>query len=128
MDKYINYQYSPFSSKDLPNDILNTFLPAAWNKLYRKSFIDQNHFEFQNIKRTNDLLFTCKTLIKAQRIVLLNEFLLFYRIRPTNSLQATNTKTPLEFLKALIALKGFLDEQGVFSFTTNKPNRSLSQN
>ena len=115
MDKYTNYQYSPFSSKDLPNDILNTFLPAAWNKLYRKSFIDQNHFEFQNIKRTNDLLFTCKTLIKAQRIVLLNEFLLFYRIRPTNSLQATNTKTPLEFLKALIALKGFLDEQGVFS-------------
>ena len=30
-------------------------------------------------------------------------------------MQATNTKTPLEFLKALIALKGFLDEQGVFS-------------
>ena len=115
MDKLIKCQNLPFSSQDIPHNILNTFLPAAWNKLYRKSFLDQNHFYFQNIKRTNDLLFTSKTLIKAQRIALLNESLLFYRIRHTNSLQATNTKTPLEFLKALIALKVFLDEQAVFS-------------
>lgn len=116
MDRFIKFQNKSFSSKEIPNKILNTFLPAAWNKLYRKGFLEQNHFEFQNIKRTNDLLFTSKSLIMAKKINLLNEFLLFYRIRHTNSLQATNSKTPLEFLKSLIALKEFLEEQSILSF------------
>lgn len=114
MKRYIRYQRYPFSARDLHNEILNTFLPAAWNKLYRKSFLDQNHLDFQNIKRTNDLLFTSKSLIMAKKIVLLNEFLLFYRIRHSNSLQATNCKTPTEFVKALVGLKQFLVTHNVF--------------
>ena len=113
MEKYPLFQEKTFSSKDLKNVIFNTFLPAAWNKLYRKSFLEENKLEFQNIKRTNDLLFTSKSLIKANKIVLVNEFLLYYRNRLKNSLQATNCQTPLEFFKALIALKEFLEKESI---------------
>lgn len=115
MEKYPMFQEKTFSSNDIRNVIFNTFLPSAWNKLYRKSFLEENKLEFQNIKRSNDLLFTSKSLIKAKKIVLVNEFLLYYRNRLKNSLQATNCQTPLEFFKALIGLKEFLDAEKVMS-------------
>ena len=104
------YQYKTFCYKDIPEDILNSFLIAPWNKLYRKSFLDKYGFQFQNVKRTNDLLFTSQTLVTAERIVLLDKVLVHYRVGQTKNLQSGNSKTPLDFYKALYELKKYLDQ------------------
>ena len=114
ISKLPEYQQKVFSYKDIPEDIFNSFLTAPWNKLYRKSFLDEHGFKFQNIKRTNDLLFVCQTLVAAKRIILLDKVLVHYRTGITKNLQSGNAETPLDFYKALIALKEYLDKEHLF--------------
>lgn len=115
ISKLPEYQKKVFSYKDIPEDIFNSFLTAPWNKLYRKSFLDEYGFKFQNIKRTNDLLFVCQTLVTAKRIILLDKVLVHYRTGITKNLQSGNAETPLDFYKALIALKEYLGKENLFS-------------
>ena len=115
ISKLPEYQQKVFSYKDIPEDIFNSFLTAPWNKLYRKSFLDKHGFKFQNIKRTNDLLFVCQTLVAAKRIILLDKVLVHYRTGNTKNLQSGNAETPLDFYKALLALKEYLDKKNLFS-------------
>ena len=112
--KLPEYQQNVFSYKNIPEDIFNSFLTAPWNKLYRKSFLDKHGFKFQNIKRTNDLLFVCQTLVAAKKIILLDKVLVHYRTGNTKNLQSGNAETPLDFYKALIALKEYLDKENLF--------------
>ena len=114
ISKVPEYQQKVFSYKDIPEDIFNSFLTAPWNKLYRKSFLDKHGFKFQNIKRTNDLLFVCQTLVAAKKIILLDKVLVHYRTGNTKNLQSGNAETPLDFYKALIALKEYLDKENLF--------------
>lgn len=99
--------------KDNPNDIFNSFHLAPWNKLYNKHFIEKNQILFQDNKRTNDLLFVCEAFAIADRISLLDEVLLTQRMGGFSS-QATNYVAPLDFYKALLALKNFLREKNLF--------------
>lgn len=108
------YQNKTFCYKDMPEDILNSFLIAPWNKLYRKIFLDKYGFQFQNVKRTNDLLFTSQTLVMAEKIILLDKVLVHYRTGQTKNLQSGNSKTPLDFYKALYELKRYLDEKNLY--------------
>lgn len=108
------YQHKTFCYKDMPEDIFNSFLIAPWNKLYRKSFLDKHGFQFQKVKRTNDLLFTSQTLVTAERIVLLDRVLVHYRVGQTKNLQSGNGETPLDFYKALYELKKYLDKTGLY--------------
>ncbi len=114
---YLQFYNKTFSVKDMPDDIFNSFLIAPWNKLYSKKFIEQNNLYFQNLKRSNDLFFTTSALAKAERIILLDEVLTYYRTATKTNLQAGNAKTPFEFYKALKNLKEFLIEQNLYKLT-----------
>lgn len=57
-----------FSYRDLPDHIFNIFQNCAWNKLFRRVFIQTYELKFQEIMRTNDLLFTCTALVHAERL------------------------------------------------------------
>lgn len=103
-----------FSWKDFPDYIFNTFHNWPWNKLFKKDFINNNGILFQEINRTNDLLFTCKALILASRIVILDEHLIYYRIQVKDNCQSTNYLFPNDFYKAFKQLKQFLIEQKVW--------------
>lgn len=76
-EKYNNNSFSPY---DVKKDILNSFLVEPWNKLYRREFLLNNGLEFQRLKKTNDLFFTSLSLLKARKIALVNEKLIFYRL------------------------------------------------
>lgn len=110
----------PFCAKDMPDYIFNTFGNYPWNKLFRREFVEKNSLSFQEIPRTNDLLFVCCALVKASRIVAIDKVLAHYRIGTGTSLQSTNSNSPLSFIEAFIALKAALKESGEF------PNFELS--
>jgi len=103
-----------FSCKDVKNNIFNLTNPAAWNKLYRRTFIEKNQLQFQDNKRTNDLFFTNAAMICAQNITLLDKVLVYYRIGIDSNSQSTNYVAPLDFYKALKGIKDFLDERNQF--------------
>lgn len=106
--QYPQFFTTTFNVKKVPQEIFTSFMVVAWNKLYRKSFIDKFGFRFQEIQRSNDLFFTCQTLVEAQRILLSDDVLLYYRTGNKSSLQASNDASPLAFYQALFALKEYL--------------------
>lgn len=104
-----------FSYKDMPLHIFSAFKNITWNKFLNKNFVIDNEIKFQELFRTNDLLFTLTALISAERITIINEYLIDYRVNMTTNSQATNHKYPLDFYKAFLACKNMLLEKGVFT-------------
>ena len=104
-----------FNYNDFPGYIFNTFKNWPWNKLFKRNFILKNNIQFQELFRTNDLLFTCKALIKADRISVLDIPLIYYRIDHDFHSQNTNHKHPFDFYHAMLALKSFLIDENIFT-------------
>lgn len=105
----------PFSWKDMPGRIFNSFGNVPWNKAFRRSFIEENGLRFQELRRTNDCLFVCSALIKADAITTSSEVLATYRVGGANNCQATNDTSSLDFFEAFKALKALLEDFGAYS-------------
>ena len=88
-----------FNYRDMQDSIFNTFSNVPWNKMYKRSFIVENHLWYQQVKRTDDLLFTCLALVKARSITTIKRPYPHYRIslttnstRPTKSIRLRSLK------------------------------------
>ncbi|MEA5020605.1 MAG: glycosyltransferase family 2 protein [Gordonibacter sp.] len=103
-----------FSFERNPDQIFLSFQNWPWNKMFRRSFVAENHIEFQEISRTEDLLFTCMALVSARRISLINERLSYYRVGRVDSAMSWKDNHPLDFLTAFGALKKRLEKKGVY--------------
>lgn len=103
-----------FSASDIEKDIFNFTCPAPWNKLFRKSFIDEQQILFQELKSTNDLAFVYSAFACCSRIAILDEVLVHYRMNNKNSLQGSNNKDMLDAFRALACLKKFLLSRNYF--------------
>ena len=104
----------PFCWKDMPESIFDAFHNWPWNKMFLRSFVCEHGLKFQEIKRTNDLLFACRALMEAERMTLVKEEFVYYRVGISGSCQTTNREAPLDFYYAFHALKEYLEAEGVF--------------
>lgn len=102
----------PFTFRDLVDHAFLAFGNCAWNKLFRRYFVESNHLRFQEISRANDLLFSCSSIVLAKRLCTLEGSYVHYRIDTGTSLQSTNDRDPLSFYKAFYALRSFISERG----------------
>lgn len=103
-----------FCWKDMPEGIFNTFHNWPWNKMFLHSFVREKKLKFQEIRRTNDLYFACTALMEAEKITVLKEELIWYRVGISGSCQTTNREAPLDFFQAFLSLKEYLENRGVF--------------
>lgn len=103
-----------FSYKDMTGRIFNTFHNWPWNKMFRRAFVEEHGLRFQELMRTNDMLFVNKALVLATRITTCKCFLIRYRIRLSGSCQSSNQEAPMDFYSAFKALKSFLIEQDIY--------------
>lgn len=103
-----------FSYKDMSDRVFNFTNGWAWDKLFSRKFIIENELQFQNLRTTNDLLFTFLALVKAERIVTINEVLIHQRIQVPNSLSITRFKSWECFNIALLALKEQLIKMKIY--------------
>lgn len=105
----------PFAPSVISGCIFNIFGNYTWNKLFRTAFIREMNIRFQEISRTNDLLFTCEALSQARLISVVDRCFVHYRVATKTSLQSTNDRDPLSFLKAFDALHAYLESNGLLS-------------
>ena len=110
-----NFPNLLFNFHSNPNNFLQSFNPAAWNKLFRHSFIKKNGLHFQNNKRADDIYFTMTSFISAEKIYFLDKSLVYYRIGMLTNCESTNSLYPFDFYKALLGIKRFLKEKNLFS-------------
>lgn len=76
-----------FDYTDFHGKIYQANSSIAWNKLIKKHFIDSYNIKFQDIKSSNDTVFTYLCLVLAKKMVFLPEILVNYRTGNKNSLQ-----------------------------------------
>ncbi|MCK9181390.1 MAG: glycosyltransferase [Fibrobacteraceae bacterium] len=82
-----------FSCKDIAADAFQFCRTAAWDKLYKKSFIDENLIQFQEQPRMNDCFFSVMANIRAKKISVCNHFFVHYRINTGTSITSNFKQT-----------------------------------
>ncbi len=65
-------------------ELLNCGVPYIWNKIFKRNLIEENKFKFENYKIFEDLLFTYKCFLKANKISMVEDVFYHY-IRNRNS-------------------------------------------
>lgn len=106
--------YMPFSYRQLTDNVFLSFVGWAWDKLYRRSFVQEHHLRFQEQRTTNDMLFVFSALVCAKRIAVIPDVLVHQRRGASDTLSVTREKSWHCFYDALIALRQRLQQEGIF--------------
>lgn len=104
-----------FSSHDIKKEFFDLFIWWPWDKLFRKSFVDKLHLQFQELRTTNDLFFVSVAVLEAARVSYTNKILIHHRVDDKKSLSNTREKSWDNFLFALDALEKFLKVKGLYN-------------
>ena len=105
----------PFSRATETKMIYCFTTPAPWNKLFKKSFVDDNGLRFQSLPNSNDAYFTILALSLAARVSTVDKELMSYRINNSGSLQGSKHRHPLAFFSALRSIRESLIDRGIYS-------------
>ena len=85
----------PFDLRREPRVLL--LEPVAWPKLYKRSFLQKHGIQFEDgMNSYEDICFHFSVLVKAARISLLDESLLFYRMNRPGQISARTSRKIFE--------------------------------
>ncbi|WP_203435286.1 glycosyltransferase [Salmonella enterica] len=104
-----------FSPDDVNKDFFHLYVWWAWDKLFKREHITKQNIQFQEIRTTNDLLFTVKAIITAKKISCLDEVLVWQRQKNPDSLSNTRNLSYNCCLIALREVQKFLEINGLYS-------------
>lgn len=123
--EYINMDYSirhdllpesdVFSSDDVVKDFFHLYVWWAWDKLFKREHIIKQNIRFQEIRTTNDLLFTVSAIITAKKISCIDEILVRQRQKNPDSLSNTRNLSYNCCLIALREVQKFLEINGLYA-------------
>lgn len=106
--------YRPMYFRTFTDNVFKVFVGWAWDKLFKRSFVEEHHLQFQEIRTSNDMLFVFSAIVLAKRIEVLEDILVHQRRDDPSSLSNTRDKSWDCFHTALVALKEKLIEYGLF--------------
>ena len=93
-------QFATFNRFTNPDHYLNFTNAAAWNKIFKRSYIEQLKLDFQPVRNGNDVYFTVNAIGLADRITVLDEKLVNYRVNQASGLVCSISKSPLSPIQA----------------------------
>lgn len=102
-----------FSAAEAADRIFATFLPAPWNKLFRRDFIVEHKLAFQSLPRSNDLCFSFTALALADRLTVVDETLYCYRMGRVGGAQSSSAADPTCIIEAYLKLRDNLERVGI---------------
>lgn len=114
-----------FSKESNLDNIFSFTSPAPWSKLFKRKFILDKEIFFQGTRNANDVRFVLTALAEAERIVVLDKTLVYYRINHGTSLQQTKDSDPTCICDALSGLKTELIKRKLFE-KLKKPYYNLA--
>lgn len=110
-DKFGN---DPFCWRDNPDWAFRALQNLPWNKFLRKSFVDGNDFRFEeDVFLTEDLMFSAPAIVRAKRISIVPDPLIFHREGTGENVMAKKDAHPTDFIRAFLTFKAFLENEGV---------------
>ncbi|GHU18452.1 hypothetical protein FACS189475_03940 [Betaproteobacteria bacterium] len=103
-----------FSYKDCRDKIYQISQGQAWNKLYRRVFLEKHGLIFQRIKYTDDAYFAFSHMALADKISAIDKCLLYYRVNTASNQTAGMANYPDSAYLPYFALKASLIEWGIY--------------
>ena len=101
--------------RDYEDNVFDVYQNFAWNKVFRRSFIEKHLIRFQDIFLTEDLMFTAVALVRAQGISVIDEPLIIHREGTGENTMSNKDAHPLDFISAFSAFREFLVSEGLMS-------------
>ena len=86
----------PFNRDDIPDTIMNFSGTSAWNKLYRRGFLEERGLIFPPYRTYEDVCFSVLSVVLADRITVVDEALFYYRRGRMGSLIYTISRNPID--------------------------------
>lgn len=96
-----------FNYKDVPDRILSIVNPTPWNKLYRRSYIQNTKLQFLGLSTTNDITFAALSVAMAEKVTYISEPFMYYRVNRKAAITSFKQKK----LKNVIAAVNSVIEQ-----------------
>ena len=103
-----------FSASDCSETIFQLSQGMAWNKLFKRAFIENTGIRFQNIKFSDDAYFTFSNMVLARRITVINELLINYRVNTGGSQTDRIAGCPDSAYLPYVELRNFLKERNLY--------------
>lgn len=103
-----------FNRHDFKEDFFELLTPVPWNKLYRKSLLENNGIEFPPLRICEDVAFVYESMACADRITVCDKELINYRYNRPQSMADYRTKYAIDIVHSCLALKKFLQNAGLY--------------
>ncbi len=104
-----------FSRRDMDGRLFGLTTPQPWTKAFRRDFILEQKILFQELPNSNDVRFVLTALAAAERIAVIREDLVYYRVFREGSLQNKKDEAPLCFLEAYRAVYDELNRRRLYA-------------
>ncbi len=109
---FIDEELMKDSINNKKNKLLNIISPCY--KIYRRSLIQKNNIFFMEKLYYEDLAFSLKSLVLANKISYVNEPLYYYIIREGSTMTSTNVIKNLDIIKAFEDVITFLKDKKIY--------------
>lgn len=106
------YKNRVFSLNNAPKDIFK-FPSTSWTKLYKREFLFENNIKFQNVKRGQDQIFFVSSMLKAEKIKILDENLYCYQKNRRGSISTAKNRRDFSPIEVFYAVEKFLVENNI---------------
>lgn len=104
----------PFSFRDCPERIFHIGEGITWNKLYRRSLLEQYDLKYEAIPITDDHYVALLSLVFAERITCVDRVLVHYRMNTGQSQCDTRARHPEGAYAASYSIVARLREAGIY--------------
>lgn len=101
------------SWRDNPGFIFEAFHIYGWNKVFRRSLVEEHHLRYQDVYLAEDLMFTGCALVQASAISPMQDVLVIHREGIATNLSSNKDMHPFDFISAFKAFKRYLEDEGL---------------
>lgn len=102
-----------FNYEDVPSRILSIVNPTPWNKLYRRSYIENTGLKFMALTTTNDITFASLSVAMAKSVTYIDRPFMYYRI---NRKEALTTFKQKKLNNVLLAVQEVMNQAGKLEY------------
>ena len=105
-----------FRTSDISDCVFQYFREMAWDKIFRREFIQENGIRFQSQRNANDQFFVYAAMLRAGKIVKISDYLMKYRKNRENQLSTSGniSRNPKCIWNATKATGDYIDDLGLY--------------
>ena len=104
----------PFSWRDCPDKIFQIADFVAWNKLFRRDFMEENNIRFEAIAISDDQYPSVMGSVLADRIAVVDRPLIHYRMNSGTSQGSSQAKHPEAAYEAVYSVVNEMRKIGIY--------------